>query len=116
MGLKPFLPDNFIQFGKLAFTYRPFRIEDFETFQSWILIDSKILEKILKFFYQRFYLYVNIIMKKKKIKISLAQFKSILSLSDNRPAQEITIIMDGLDKEELGEVMKILSIKKIRLF
>lgn len=51
-------------------------------------------------------------MKKKKIKISLAQFKSILSLSDNRPAQEITIIMDGLDKEELGEVMKILSRKK----
>jgi len=48
----------------------------------------------------------------KKIKISLAQFKEILSLSDNRPAQEITIVMDGIDKEELSRVMKILSGKK----
>lgn len=51
-------------------------------------------------------------MKKKKIKISLAQFKEILSLSDNRPAQEITIVMAGIDKEELSEVMRILSNKK----
>jgi len=51
-------------------------------------------------------------MKKKKIKISLAQFKEILSLSDNRPAQQITIKMHGIDKAELSTVMRILSSKK----
>lgn len=49
---------------------------------------------------------------KRKIQISLAQLKYILSISDTRPEQSITILMDGINKEELKEVMKILNSKK----
>lgn len=49
---------------------------------------------------------------KRKIKITLRQLKNLLSVSEMRPKQSITIIMDGIDKEELAEVMKVLSGKK----
>ena len=57
------------------------------------------------------YLLIKNIMKR-KIKITLRQLKNLLSVSEMRPTQSITIIMDGVDKEELADVMKILSRKK----
>ena len=49
---------------------------------------------------------------KKKIKISMGQLKCLLSLSENRPLQSITIYMNNMNKEEMIEVMDILSKKK----
>jgi len=48
--------------------------------------------------------------QKMKVKLTLAQLKKILQTEE--PKFPITIIMAGIDKDELKEVVKILKAKK----
>ena len=47
---------------------------------------------------------------KKKLKITISQLKAILTTQ--KPKFPLLIIMDGITKEELGELAKILKAKK----